>query len=306
MLTNKEKKQLKPYQGLILFVLVILIFLFVAAPIQAKLGLYGVLLTEIIILLMAVIPVIILKADLKEVFPIKKPKFRQILGVGILWFGSLFIVLIVTLIIGYFFPEGLSQVSGSLQEVFTSLPMGIAFLIIAGSPAICEEALVRGFILSSFHSLKNKWLIVLIVGIIFGIFHLDFYRFLPTAILGMTLTYIMIETKNILLPALFHFINNGFSTIVSFLTAGQIANTPASMKVPLISIGVFFIICAVAPFLLLAGAYLIKEKVHETDADNIAARKKQDFKAIIIASISCILMVAAGVVIIALYILNLV
>jgi membrane protease YdiL (CAAX protease family) len=298
MFMDKEKRQLKPYQGLIIFVLVILIFLFVAAPIQELLGLYGVLLTEVMILAISVIATIVLKADLKEVFPIKKPKARQIMGVIVLWIGSVTVVLLVTLIIGYFFPEGLTQVSDSLQDVFTSLPMGIAFLIIAGSPAICEEALVRGFILSSFQSLQKKWLIVLIVGIIFGIFHLDFYRFLPTAILGMALTYIMIETKNILMPALFHFINNGFSTIVSFLTAGQTDVTAASVKVPLVSIGAYFIICAVAPFLLLAGMRLLQAKKLAIETEDIITDKKHSWKGIIVASISCILMVAVGAVII--------
>ena len=38
------------------------------------------------------------------------------------------------------------------------------------------------------------------MGIIFGIFHLDFVRFIPTAVLGAALTYVMLETDNILLP----------------------------------------------------------------------------------------------------------
>jgi membrane protease YdiL (CAAX protease family) len=299
-----EKKQLKPYQGLIVFVLVIIIFIFVAAPIQAKMGLYGVLLTEGIILAIAVLSAVLLKANLKEVFPIKRPRVRQIIAVGVLWIGSVSIVLLVTLIIGYLFPEGLSEVSGSLQDVFTSLPMGIAFLIIAGSPAICEEALVRGFILASFGSLQKKWLIVLIVGILFGILHLDYYRFLPTAILGMVLSYIMVETKNILLPALFHFINNGFSTIVSFLTVGQTEVTASSVKVPLVSIGVFFILCAASPFLLLIGMRLIQEKKQVIEIEAAPTINMKSWKGIIIASVSCVLMVAAGLIIIAFSILS--
>jgi membrane protease YdiL (CAAX protease family) len=300
--TKNEMKHLKPYQGLIIFGLVILMFLFIAAPIQEKMGLYGVLLTEAIILLFAILPAVLLKADLKEVFPVKKPRLRQILGVVVLWLGSLTIVMLVTLIIGYFFPAGLTEVSDSLQDVFTSLPMGIAFLIIAGSPAICEEALVRGFLLASFQSLQKKWLIVLIVGILFGIFHLDFYRFLPTAILGMVLTYIMVETKNILLPALFHFINNGFSTLVSFATVGQVDSASANVEVPLESIGAYFILCAAAPFLLLLGSKLIRNKEQIMGTDNAIQGKAKSSKGIVIASVSCFLMIATGFVIIALFI----
>jgi membrane protease YdiL (CAAX protease family) len=300
MNVSNNGKQLKPYQGLVIFGLVILMFLFVAAPIQEKMGLYGVLLTELLILLFAILPAVLLKADLKEVFPVKKPRVRQILGTLVLWIGSLLIVMLVTLIIGYLFPAGLTQVSDSLQDVFTSLPMGIAFLIIAGSPAICEEALVRGFLLASFQSLQKKWLIVLIVGILFGIFHLDFYRFLPTAILGMVLTYIMIETKNILLPALFHFINNGFSTLVSFATAGQLNSSSANVDVPLESIGAYFVVCSVAPFLLLFGSELIRNKEQTMGTENMRQGKEKGRNGVVFATISCFLMIAAGFVIIAL------
>lgn len=266
---NDEKRQLKPYHGIILFILVILTFLFVAFPIQVKLGLYGVLVTELIILAMSVIPAIILKADLKEVFPIKIPKLRQILGVIVLWIGGLVLVTLVTLIIGYFFPEGLLEVSSSIQSVFTSVPAVVSFLIVAGSPAICEEALMRGFILSSFKGLKNRWLIVFIMGLIFGIFHLDPYRFLPTAILGAFLTYIMIETKNILLPALYHFINNGFSTLVSFLSPTNATNAGAQMYVPLVTIGVYLILAAAVPFIILLGAWLLHDKKEKAGQEGL-------------------------------------
>jgi membrane protease YdiL (CAAX protease family) len=266
---NNEKRQLKPYHGIILFVLVILTFLFVAFPIQEKFGLYGVLLTELIILALAVIPAILLKADLKEVFPVKVPKLRHILGVIVLWIGGLIIVTLVTMILAYFFPEGLLEVSSSLQTVFTSIPAVISFLIVAGSPAICEEALMRGFILSSFKSLKNRWLIVFLMGVIFGVFHLDSYRFLPTAILGAFLTYIMIETKNILLPALYHFINNGFSTVVSFISSASDVNAGGQMYLPLASIGVYLLLAAAAPFIILLGAWLLHDKKEKVGQEGL-------------------------------------
>lgn len=73
MVIKKEEKQLKPYQGIIIFILVILLIIFVAVPIQRKWGIYGLALTELIILLLAIIPAIILKTNLKEIFPVKKP-----------------------------------------------------------------------------------------------------------------------------------------------------------------------------------------------------------------------------------------
>ena len=46
-------------------------------------------------------------------------------------------------------------------------------------------------------------------------------RFLPTALLGAALTYLMVETENMIYPALFHFINNFFPTLLSGITGLQ-------------------------------------------------------------------------------------
>ncbi len=295
-----EKRKLNPYHGIIIFVVVILMLLFVAAPIQYRFGLYGVLLTEILLVMLSFAAALLYKADLKSVFPVKVPKLRQICGVVILWIGGFLVVILVTLIIGYFFPEGLFEVGNSLQEIFTSVPMVISFLIVAVSPAICEEILVRGFILSSFRTLKNKWLIVSIVGVLFGIFHLDPYRFLPTAILGLLLSYIMLETNNILLPALFHFINNGFSSLTSFLTKNdtmQALDTIETTRIPLISIGIYFILASAAPFLMFAGSKLLHLKYQPASEEDYILKQKQNRKVLWTAVAITIFMFITGFII---------
>lgn len=296
-INSKQCKQLKPYQGIGVFILVILVTIFVAAPIQMAFGMYGVAITEIILLLLAIIPAILFKANFKEVFPIKKPLLREILGVLLIWAGSYVAVLLVTLIIGYFFPQGLTDVSSGLQNVFTSVPMWVAFIIIAVMPAICEEALHRGLILSSLGSVNNKWLRVLYMGIIFGIFHLDPVRFLPTAILGMALSYVMIETRNIILPVIFHFVNNGLATLISFTSKSQTTAANINSGMMLYAISTYFIIGAVVPFLLLFGSKLIHKKQSRNEVEDNAVTQKKEKKIMIIAGICSGLMVVLGIVV---------
>lgn len=294
MLTKINQKQLKPYHGIGDFALVILAMVFAAAPIQRKWGMYGLAITELIILLLAVVPAVILKTNLKEIFPVKKPQFRQVLGVLIIWMGSYFAVLLITLLISYFFPEGFKDVNGGIQNMITSVPFGTAFIITALMPAICEEALHRGFILSSLASIKSKWIIILSMGVIFGVFHLNLYRFLPTAVLGMALTYIMIETRNMVLPAFFHFINNALSTFASFTTKSQGALTTNSGMV-LTAISSYLIIGAVIPFLLVLGSRLIHER--ESDSADIAIKKRRKNKIIITTVFCSAFMILSGTVI---------
>ncbi|EQB87603.1 membrane protease YdiL (CAAX protease family) [Clostridium punense] len=296
-INSKQCKQLKPYQGIGVFILVIMVTIFVAAPIQMVFGMYGVAITEIILLLLAIIPAILFKANFKEVFPIKKPLLREIFGVLLIWAGSYVAVLLVTLIIGYFFPQGLTDVSSGLQNVFTSVPMWVAFIIIAVMPAICEEALHRGLILSSLGSVNNKWLRVLYMGIIFGIFHLDPVRFLPTAILGMALSYVMIETRNIILPVIFHFVNNGLATLISFTSKSQTTAANINSGMMLYAISTYFIIGAVVPFLLLFGSKLIHKKQARNEVEDDAITQKKEKKIMIIAGICSGLMVVLGIVV---------
>ena len=277
----EEKKNglssLKAYHGIGLAVLFILMMLFIATPIQMKYGMYGLAITELIVLAMGIVPALILKADLKEVFPIKVPALRQIFGTIIMWLATYMIVTLITLILGYFFPESLNQVSTGLNEVITSIPMGIAFIFVAVMPAICEEVITRGFIQATFHSFKNKWAIITLVGIIFGIFHLDFIRFFPTAILGGTMAYIMFETKNLVLPMFLHFINNGLSTLVTFLVPVQDSvNSLGTSSVPLASIGAWFIIASAAPFAFLLGSILIHKKQRNKEDQGISKKNSSN------------------------------
>lgn len=286
-------KKLKVYHGIILAVLFVVMMLFIAAPIQMRFGMYGLAITELIVLAMGIIPALILKADLKEVFPIKIPKLRQLFGTLIMWMATYLIVTLITLVIGYFFPESLNEVSAGLSEVITSIPMGIAFIIVAVMPAICEEVITRGFIQATFHSIKNKWVTIFLVGTIFGIFHLDFVRFFPTAILGGTMAYIMYESKNLILPMFLHFINNGLSTLVTFLvpmeeTVGSLGVT----TIPISTIGAWLILGSAAPFMFLLGSILIKKKnSKEKEQPNI---KKNSFNNIYVAAIFTVIMLLLG------------
>ena len=121
----------------------------------------------------------------------------------------------------------------------------------------------RGFILYTFKNIQSDWIVVLCMGLIFGLFHLDPYRFLPTAILGLGLTYIMRKTHNILLPALFHFINNGLSVLSSLINPTEASAETASLlsdsSYVLLSIGSYLMFGALAPILLFAGSYLLKK-----------------------------------------------
>ncbi|HOL17232.1 MAG TPA: type II CAAX endopeptidase family protein [Bacillota bacterium] len=281
-------KTVKPnlYIGLIVFFMVLVLMILVAMPMQMAWGMWGLALTELMLLACAIVPALIFKWDLREIFKFSRPTVRQIFGVLVLWLGAYLAIAAVTMIIAYFFPEGVSYVSSELSKFFSSVPFPLTLLIAAVMPAVCEEALHRGLILHTFGG-KSKWITMMGMGLIFGIFHLDPYRFLGTAILGVILTLIMIETQNILLPILFHFVNNSAS-----LLSTLIDESGAAVQPPLESVGVFMILAAAVPFLLLAGSRLLKSKA-ESRSNPVSKRAK------FVAVAAAVILAAAGTGIIA-------
>jgi len=256
---EKKFKQLKPYHGIILFVLEIVASFTLFTYLQRKFLMYGVLATELCILFMALGATFLLKADRKQVFPIKMPKVSQVFGSILLWIASYPAVLFSTEVIMYFAPEGFQNVSVGLSRIFRTVPFGLAFVIVAISPAICEELFHRGFVQASMKCIKNKWLIVLIVGAIFGIFHLDRYRFLATAMIGMVLCYVVLETDNIVCSMIIHFLNNALSITTTFLAGDKVTSeavTQATVMTPF-TLGCSLMFCAISPFMLLFGSKLL-------------------------------------------------
>ncbi|MBR1693577.1 MAG: CPBP family intramembrane metalloprotease [Lachnospiraceae bacterium] len=260
--TRSKKKSITA--SFVMFALVIVMLLFIATPIQMMLGMTGVLITELIFLAMAILGAIVMKEPLREVFPLHRPHARQVFGSLLLWAAAYLLVLFSTLLIGFLFPEQMGEVQTGLSDVITSVPFGIRFLIVAVSPAICEEAVHRGFILHFLKPVQKKWAIVVIMGILFGIFHLDPIRFLATAILGMALTYAALETDNMFYSFLIHLINNTLSVLATRVTENMDADAMnAQSSITLSVVGAYLLFLCIAPWLLWAAVSLLHPKKTE-------------------------------------------
>ena len=268
-----ETKRLTPFHGVGVFIFEMILFMLVAPLIQSKLGIAGVAITELMLLAIGVGAALLFKQDLKEVFPVKMPTLRDVAGTMFIWGGAFLTSMIGTLVVAVIDPAGMNEVSERLNGVFTSVTFWISFIVVSIMPAICEEALHRGFILHTFKSVKREWVIVLCMGIIFGIFHMDAYRFFATAVLGAGLTYVMLKTKNFLMPMLYHAFNNLLPIVLSFslmaaveVPDGEVLDAVEEVagimtrELALLNLGSYLIIGMAAPFLFLFGANLLKPK----------------------------------------------
>jgi len=285
---QEMRKGLKPWQGILAFVVMMVLFVLAGYPIQEKFGLYGVAITELMLLAMAIAATLIFRQKLKEVFPVKLPKLREVFGVLLFWMGGFLLAMIGTVSLAMLFPEEMTAVSDGLGDIMSSEGMLFGILIVSFMPAICEEAVHRGFILHTFKGVKRPWVIVLSMGVIFGVFHLDPYRFVPTAIMGACLTWVMLKTENMVLPAIYHGVNNLLPVLLSFAlqsvtvsteTVAADAETAALTEEllnsgwPLIvsSIGTYLMLGIIALPLMFAGNLLLKKKGEKVQGKHVAA-----------------------------------
>jgi sodium transport system permease protein len=152
--------------------------------------------------------------DLKETFSLRLPAWQGALG-GILLGLSAWTVaggLIVRL-----FPPPESFTKAMQKIVLMEdhhLGIGVMILLIAVSPALCEEIFFRGMVMSGFRRL-GMWPAILCTALLFGVAHASIYRLLPTVALGIGMGFATWKTRSILAGMLVHVCNNGLIVVMA-------------------------------------------------------------------------------------------
>lgn len=129
-----------------IFAVVIVLMIFVCFPLQYRLGMTGLFLTELIFLAVSLLVCLIFRQKFSEVFKISRPKLRHVFGTLILWAGMILITSCVAMITLVLFPR-FQQTASGLTDFISKTPAILTVIIVAVMPAICEEALHRGVIL---------------------------------------------------------------------------------------------------------------------------------------------------------------
>jgi sodium transport system permease protein len=122
-----------------------------------------------------------------------------------------------------------------LAKLMASLPnFGVAFVVLALVPGICEEVAFRGFILSG---LKRDYRVssaILLSAFLFGFLHVLlslFQQLFNSTLLGIVLGLLAVRSRSLLPGIVFHVINNGLA-----LGLGVIAESGGSWPI----VGVIF------------------------------------------------------------------
>lgn len=154
-----------------------------------------------------------LKCDIKRTFSIKMPSVRNITGGIVLAAGMLGANLILSGLLSNIMKDSTDSLSSSMDIIDSSTNVIQMILIVGILPAICEEILFRGYLYSSVKDKVKPVYAMLIVSVVFGIYHMNFVQSIVTAVIGMFLVYALYRTDSIFIPMLMHCINNTVSVL---------------------------------------------------------------------------------------------
>lgn len=122
------------------------------------------------------------------------------------------------------FIDEVKQMMKQMYDMLTaaeSLPEFLfVVLVIAVTPAVCEELLFRGLIQRTLErsSVERYGLrAAVLAGVIFGLYHLNPFTLIPLMALGVYFGFVVYRTQNILPAIVAHFCNNFLACLVLYL-----------------------------------------------------------------------------------------
>lgn len=104
------------------------------------------------------------------------------------------------------------------ESILRNATLPELLLLVAVTPAICEELAFRGFILSGLRRMGHKWTAIAICSVLFGVAHGLLQQSLAAAVVGMVIGYIAVKTNSLLPAVAYHFVHNSLGVLHSRIT----------------------------------------------------------------------------------------
>lgn len=212
-------------RSVLLFVLgVAVLFLFGGVVFQIVLGEGGLLAAEwLLMFLPALVWTSRAGVDPVRFLSLSLPSGRGLAGALLLGAGALPLGWVLGWLQTFVLPVPVEMLENLDAMVTAESPGRLLWLLllVAFTPAVCEEVLFRGVLLGGSRRLP-VWKMVLLNGGVFGAFHLSVstvVRFLPTAALGCAIAWAVWRTGSLWVGVAMHFVNNAAIVLI--------ASTPA-------------------------------------------------------------------------------
>lgn len=233
-------------ESLLVLIAALLLMVYVGGLSALKNPVMGVVIPQIFIGLLPILACIYIKADMKKVFHIQMPNIRHLLGAFLLWLGTGSGVLLLSNLLSMIFPNDSQVLNDEYMAILEGIPFAGGLFLMAFLPAVCEEVMFRGYILTAMKQKMTLWGAIVLVSLLFGMSHLSLIKLLPTMLLGIALAYAVEQSGSIVSSALMHFLNNGLSVFVLYYGAEIAWMNDENLSAGMI-IGMAVLMCLATP-----------------------------------------------------------
>lgn len=149
---------------------------------------------------------------------LRKFKLSDALLIGILGvFFNILIVGLVTISADILPIQDKMEQYQALMEPLMNSPFPLVFLVVSVSAPLFEETIFRGIVLNDFKKVVPVWLAVVIQGVLFGVFHMNWIQGVYASVLGIVLGVICLKYKSIWAPIIMHFTYNTTSFLLDIV-----------------------------------------------------------------------------------------
>jgi len=170
-----------------------------------------------------------LKLDLRRTFCLRLPTATHTLAAALLALSIVPISNLLQQAMFSWFPptEATQRLLQEQAALFTGSALWTTLLAFALLPAICEELLFRGWLLAGLRDRLSGIQAILVVGLVFGLFHVQIEKIPIVSLMGMLLTLVCLRTGSIFLAMLVHVANNALA-----IAAGKIESLRNFLGLP--------------------------------------------------------------------------
>jgi len=169
------------------------------------------------LLLPTVVGAFWMKFSPQKTFSLKTPRWPAMVGAALIGISA-WAVLASTVM--RFLPPPPQEVVETLKKALfvgdKPLPLWMVLFLTAITPAVCEELLFRGFVLSGLRRL-GQWPAILISSLLFGLLHPSIYQFVPTFLLGVLLGWLVWKSGSVFCGMIVHALSNGMIATLTHL-----------------------------------------------------------------------------------------
>jgi ABC-type Na+ efflux pump permease subunit len=178
-------------------------------------------------LLIFAAPVLLLawfrKLDVRRTFSLRRPRRRHLLGAVLLALSITPVsILLQQLQFACSPPSAASQKLMQQQvELLSGGSLAGVLLVFALLAGVCEELAFRGFLLAGLRDRLPSWQTVLIVGVVFALFHVNVEKVVLVSLMGMLLALICLRSGSIYPAMLVHVVSNAAGLLISRPAEGE-------------------------------------------------------------------------------------